>query len=154
MRSSQSVFPLGRRLMRSRPRSAVGNVSTSARSFKPIPGQTLTSSSARVATGCRVSPTDVGTTARLSVHARDLLEAAVPGGLGWRAVERLSKAHDASPYVLIPEGGATPPGLDEPAALMRPCREGGVPLTFRSGGTSLSGQAGSEHVLVDTRRHF
>jgi D-lactate dehydrogenase len=101
-----------------------------------------------------VSPTEVGTTARLSVHARDLLEAAVPGGLGWRAVDRLSKAHDASHYVLIPEVVATPRGIDETAALMRACREVGVPLTFRSGGTSLSGQAGSEHVLVDTRRHF
>ncbi len=27
-------------------------------------------------------------------------------------------------------------------------------MTFRSGGTSLSGQAGSDGVLIDTRRHF
>ena len=30
----------------------------------------------------------------------------------------------------------------------------GVPLTFRSGGTSLSGQAVTDGILVDTRRHF
>ena len=29
-----------------------------------------------------------------------------------------------------------------------------MPLTFRSGGTSLSGQAGGDGVLVDVRRHF
>lgn len=30
----------------------------------------------------------------------------------------------------------------------------GVALTFRSSGTSLSGQAGTDQILVDTRRHF
>ena len=30
----------------------------------------------------------------------------------------------------------------------------GVPLTFRSGGTSLSGQAGTDGILADTRKHF
>ncbi len=33
-------------------------------------------------------------------------------------------------------------------------RESGVPLTFRSGGTSLNGQSQSDGVLVDVRRHW
>ncbi|MCW2822305.1 MAG: FAD-binding oxidoreductase, partial [Marmoricola sp.] len=37
---------------------------------------------------------------------------------------------------------------------MRACTRLGVPLTFRSGGTSLSGQALSDSVLVDTRTGF
>jgi D-lactate dehydrogenase len=37
---------------------------------------------------------------------------------------------------------------------MRACTRLGVPLTFRSGGTSLSGQALSDSVLVDTRAGF
>ena len=37
---------------------------------------------------------------------------------------------------------------------MRACGRLGVPLTFRSGGTSLSGQALSDSVLVDTRTGF
>ena len=37
---------------------------------------------------------------------------------------------------------------------MAMCRHAATTLTFRSGGTSLSGQAGTEGVLVDTRRHF
>jgi D-lactate dehydrogenase len=37
---------------------------------------------------------------------------------------------------------------------MRACHRLGVPLTLRGGGTSLSGQALSDSVLVDTRTHF
>ena len=37
---------------------------------------------------------------------------------------------------------------------MRACTRLGVPLTLRGGGTSLSGQALSDSVLVDTRTHF
>jgi D-lactate dehydrogenase len=49
---------------------------------------------------------------------------------------------------------AVPTGADQVAALLRFSAGSGVPLTFRSGGTSLSGQAVTEHLLVDTRRHF
>ena len=37
---------------------------------------------------------------------------------------------------------------------MRACDRAGVPLTFRSGGTSLSGQGLTDSVLVDTRMRF
>ncbi|WP_445258891.1 FAD-binding and (Fe-S)-binding domain-containing protein [Nocardioides aurantiacus] len=40
------------------------------------------------------------------------------------------------------------------AEVMRACTRLGVPMTFRSGGTSLSGQALSDSVLVDTRTGF
>ncbi|MGW4801665.1 FAD-binding and (Fe-S)-binding domain-containing protein, partial [Nonomuraea sp. NPDC004297] len=43
-----------------------------------------------------------------------------------------------------------PESAEQVAALLRT----GLPLTFRSGGTSLSGQGVGEHLLVDTRRHF
>lgn len=43
---------------------------------------------------------------------------------------------------------------DAVAEVMRACTRLGVPLTFRSGGTSLSGQALSDSVLVDTRTGF
>ena len=63
-------------------------------------------------------------------------------------------AHDASHYLLTPRAVVTPSGVDEVAALLRNAAASGAPLTFRSGGTSLSGQAGTDQVLVDTRRHF
>ncbi|WP_309234119.1 FAD-binding protein [Micromonospora sp. ATA51] len=48
----------------------------------------------------------------------------------------------------------TPADADQVAALLRHSRRSGTPLTFRSGGTSLSGQAVTDQLLVDTRRHF
>jgi len=63
-------------------------------------------------------------------------------------------AHDASHYLLTPQAVVTPSGADQMAALFRVSALHGVPLTFRSGGTSLSGQSVSGGVLVDTRRNF
>ena len=40
------------------------------------------------------------------------------------------------------------------AGLLRRSRARGVPATFRSGGTSLSGQGITDSLLIDTRRHF
>jgi D-lactate dehydrogenase len=84
----------------------------------------------------------------------DSLERAVPGGVRSRATDRLAMAHDASHYLLTPEAVVAPRDAGELATLLRVSAEQGVPLTFRSGGTSLSGQAVSSGVLVDTRRHF
>jgi D-lactate dehydrogenase len=71
-----------------------------------------------------------------------------------RALDRHALAHDASHYLLVPELVSRPRGVEDVARLLRACGETGMPLTFRSGGTSLSGQAVTEHLLVDTRRHF
>jgi len=82
------------------------------------------------------------------------LETAVPLGVSGRASDRLAMAHDASHYLLTPRAVVTPNSAEQVAALLRGAAKSGVPLTFRSGGTSLSGQAGTDQVLVDTRRHF
>ncbi|MGH3168258.1 MAG: FAD-binding and (Fe-S)-binding domain-containing protein [Trebonia sp.] len=83
-----------------------------------------------------------------------VLEEAVPGGTRCRAIDRFGMAHDASHYLLVPEAVVTPASAEQAAALLRACGAAGIPLTFRSGGTSLSGQAVSGSVLADTRRHF
>lgn len=82
------------------------------------------------------------------------LEAAVPGGVRTRAADRLGMAHDAPHYLLTPQAVVSPADLAQVAALVRACAERGAPLTFRSGGTSLSGQGVTDCLLVDTRRHF
>jgi D-lactate dehydrogenase len=82
------------------------------------------------------------------------LEMAVPGGVRTRATDRLAMAHDASHYLLTPQAVVTPADAAQVAALLRACTEHGAPLTFRSGGTSLSGQAVTGSLLADTRRHF
>jgi len=77
-----------------------------------------------------------------------------PEGVRHRASDRLAMANDASHYLLTPQAVAVPHGADEVARLLRASAVQGVSLTFRSGGTSLSGQAVTDGVLVDTRRHF
>ncbi len=64
------------------------------------------------------------------------------------------RSHDASHYLLRPQAVATAWDAGQVAAIMGACARRGVPLTFRSGGTSLSGQALSNGVLVDTRAGF
>ncbi|OQO94641.1 FAD-binding oxidoreductase [Saccharomonospora piscinae] len=82
------------------------------------------------------------------------LEAAVPGAVAARDTDRLAFAHDASHYLLVPRAVVTPRDASQLAGLLRTSAAHGLPLTFRSGGTSLSGQATGDGLLVDTRRHF
>lgn len=69
-------------------------------------------------------------------------------------VARRAHAHDASHYLLIPEAVTVPQDEAGVIALLAQARETRRPLTFRSGGTSLSGQAQSDAVLADVRRGF
>jgi D-lactate dehydrogenase len=78
----------------------------------------------------------------------------LPHGVRGRASDRLAYAHDASHYLMTPALVAMPETATEVARLLAASRSQGFGLTFRSGGTSLSGQASTTGVLVDTRRHF
>ena len=71
-----------------------------------------------------------------------------------RAIDRLAYAHDASHFVLTPQAVVVPRDAAEVGRLFAAAKRAGVPLTFRSGGTSLSGQAVTGGILADTRRHF
>jgi D-lactate dehydrogenase len=82
------------------------------------------------------------------------LERLAPGSLRARATDRLAYAHDASHYRMVPAGVVTVTGPSHLAALIGLSREAGLPVAFRSGGTSLSGQASTEALVLDTRRNF
>jgi D-lactate dehydrogenase len=83
------------------------------------------------------------------------LRAAVPGGeVKDRGLDRIAYAADASHYALVPQAVVVVRDRTDVASLFRASAAAGIPLTFRSGGTSLSGQAVTDAVLVDTRRHF
>jgi D-lactate dehydrogenase len=69
-------------------------------------------------------------------------------------LERLAHSHDASHYLLVPALVRDVTSVDEVGGLMADAVARGRSITFRSGGTSLSGQAQSDSVLVDTRRQF
>ena len=64
---------------------------------------------------------------------------------------RHANAHDASHFSMIPDEVVRATSIEHVAALMKRTSGG---LTFRSGGTSLSGQGQTDKLLVDVRRHF
>lgn len=76
------------------------------------------------------------------------------GAVSVRAFDRVVAAVDASHYLLTPRAVVTPTGIGEVAALLAYANTAGESVTFRSGGTSLSGQASTGDILADTRKHF
>ncbi|MET3903119.1 FAD-binding and (Fe-S)-binding domain-containing protein [Paenarthrobacter sp. 4246] len=77
-----------------------------------------------------------------------------PAAVSTRAIDLHANAHDASHFLLIPQAVITAKSASDVGGLLRASAAQGVPLTFRSGGTSLSGQAVTDGVLVDVRRNF
>jgi len=71
-----------------------------------------------------------------------------------RAIDRIAFSSDASFYSLIPQAIVQPATLEEIDALFHFSRTQKVPLVFRAGGTSLSGQAITNGVLVDISRYW
>ncbi|MFD9665041.1 FAD-binding and (Fe-S)-binding domain-containing protein [Rhodococcus sp. NPDC059968] len=71
-----------------------------------------------------------------------------------RPIDRFARAHDASHYLLVPDAVVVPRDVDEIARVFRAAHASRRPITFRSGGTSLSGQGVSKDILIDVRKHF
>jgi D-lactate dehydrogenase len=66
-----------------------------------------------------------------------------------RPLDRLGRSVDASIYRLIPQVVVRPKDLDEVRGLLAYAREHGRRITFRTAGTSLSGQAVTDDILVE-----
>jgi D-lactate dehydrogenase len=71
-----------------------------------------------------------------------------------RAIDRAAYAGDASHYLLTPEAVIVAESADEVARILIAASGSGTAVTFRSGGTSLSGQASGSGVLIDVRQRF
>ena len=71
-----------------------------------------------------------------------------------RPIELIAYASDASFYRLIPKAVVQTEGLEEIRALFAFSRRQRIPMTFRAAGTSLSGQAISDGLLVDIARYW
>jgi len=69
-----------------------------------------------------------------------------------RPIERIAYAHDASCYRLVPQAIVRPESLDDVRRLMAWSNHTHIPLTFRAAGTSLSGQAVTNGIIVDITR--
>lgn len=71
-----------------------------------------------------------------------------------RLIDRVGMAHDASHYLLIPEVVITATDTAQVANTMAQAYRENRTVTFRSGGTSLSGQSLSDSILLDVRKNF
>lgn len=71
-----------------------------------------------------------------------------------RALDLVRYASDAGHYRLIPQVVVSPRDIKDMQQLLAYCRDHGRHLTFRSGGSSLNGQAQGDDILVDVRSNF
>lgn len=82
------------------------------------------------------------------------LERLAPGSVRDRAIDRLAMAHDASHYLMTPLSVVTVRDTAHLSQLLGAAAASRVRVAFRSGGTSLSGQASTTGLLLDTRTNF
>src|ERR1700761_458919 len=82
------------------------------------------------------------------------LRRAVRGEVGFDVTSRALVTMDASNYRRVPLGVVAPRDADDVAAALAVCREHGVPVVPRGGGTSIAGQATGTGVVLDFTRHL
>nr|WSX78977.1 FAD-binding oxidoreductase [Streptomyces sp. NBC_00899] len=82
------------------------------------------------------------------------LRGVVRGEVEWGAGARAVMTMDASNYRRVPLGVVAPLDAADVAAALGVCREYGVPVTARGGGTSIAGQATGTGVVMDFTRHM
>ncbi|GAA2431577.1 FAD-binding and (Fe-S)-binding domain-containing protein [Streptomyces glaucus] len=82
------------------------------------------------------------------------LREAVRGDVGFDVASRALVTMDASNYRRVPLGVVAPRDADDVAAVLAVCREHGVPVVARGGGTSIAGQATGTGVVLDFTRHM
>jgi D-lactate dehydrogenase len=85
---------------------------------------------------------------------RDLGRLLEPGRVLHRPIDRLGRSADASIYRLVPQAVVRPKSLAEVRALFAYAGRHRRHLTFRAAGTSLSGQAVSDDLLVELGPHW
>ena len=82
------------------------------------------------------------------------LRAELEGEVSFRAFDRGRYATDASNYQVMPKGVVLPRGIADVEAAMAICREEGVSVTPRGGGTSQCGQTINDAVVLDLSKHM
>ncbi|MEU0146045.1 FAD-binding and (Fe-S)-binding domain-containing protein [Streptomyces sp. NPDC006288] len=82
------------------------------------------------------------------------LARAVRGEVESDATARALVTMDASNYRRVPSAVVAPRDADDVAETLRVCREHGMPVVARGGGTSIAGQATGTGVVLDFTRHM
>ena len=84
----------------------------------------------------------------------DDLKKVLPEQITDSLFDRVSIANDASHYLLTPTMVAKPKTAQQMSEIFKITQKHDLGITFRSGGTSLSGQSVTDSLLVDTRKNF
>lgn len=71
-----------------------------------------------------------------------------------RLIDLHAYSSDASFYMLVPRAVVFPESVEEVSILFRVAKKMGTSVTFRTAGTSLSGQAVTDGILADISRHW
>jgi len=69
-------------------------------------------------------------------------------------LDRIAYANDASYFRLVPQAVVQPNSIGEIQSLFKFTQQHKIPMTFRAAGTSLSGQAVTDGILVDISKHW
>jgi D-lactate dehydrogenase len=69
-------------------------------------------------------------------------------------LHRIAYANDASYFRLVPQAVVQPNSIAEIQSLFKFTQQNRIPMTFRAAGTSLSGQAVTDGILVDISKHW
>src|SRR5687767_14636718 len=95
-------------------------------------------------------PVSASAVRALEQHLASRLEGETDFSAGARALY----ATDSSNYRQTPIGVVFPRDADDVVETVRACREHGVPILPRGGGTSLAGQCCNVAVVLDMSRHL
>jgi D-lactate dehydrogenase len=89
------------------------------------------------------------------MHLQQALAARFPADrLKTRLIDLHAYSSDASFYTLVPKAVVFPVNIEEVQFLFQFAKQHNTSLTFRTGGTSLSGQSVTEGILVDLSRNW
>ncbi len=85
---------------------------------------------------------------------RRALEAAIDGEVRFDKISRAIYSTDGSVYQIIPAGVVIPQSKNDVINAVRVCREHGVSITARGGGTSQGGQAVGAGIQIDFSKYM
>jgi D-lactate dehydrogenase len=89
----------------------------------------------------------------MNIH-QELSRVIQPSRVLTSSLHRIAYANDASYFRLVPQAVVQPNSIAEIQSLFKFTQQNKIPMTFRAAGTSLSGQAVTDGILVDISKHW
>jgi FAD/FMN-containing dehydrogenase/Fe-S oxidoreductase len=89
-----------------------------------------------------------------AIRLQAKLSARIQGEVRFSDGDRALYSTDSSSYRQLPVGVVVPKTVDDVVATVASCREEGIPVLSRGGGTSLAGQCCNAAVVMDFSKHL